>query len=92
MAAKLEVAGVEAAEKPSRGRFGPLAFKPEDELVAGALEGDARPAPASDLLKDEAGEMREGEPDRLEKGGGGVGQRRRRGLGGRPSSRSTRSI
>ena len=96
VAAKLEIAGVEAAQEPPGRLLRALAFQPEDELVAGALEGDARPAAASDLLEDEAGEVHEVhdvQANRLQESRGGIVQRRRRLDGGdSPASRSILSM
>ena len=56
------------AEQETAGfRFRPVAVQPEQDLVAGALEGDAGPAAAPCLLEDEAAEVREPASD-------GVGQ------------------
>lgn len=78
VAAEREVAGMEAAEESGRRLFGAFALEAEGELVTGALEGDARPAPASNLLQNETGKVEEVDTDRLQDGGGGIGQRRPR--------------
>ncbi len=78
MASKLEAARVEAAQEPSGSLAGTLAFQPESKLVAGALEGKARPAPASNLLENEACEVAEPYSGRRQKRARGVVYRRRR--------------
>ncbi|MET1113083.1 MAG: hypothetical protein ABWX67_16315 [Allosphingosinicella sp.] len=94
MAAKTEAARVEAAQETFGGGLRAVAFEPEFELVAGALESDARPTPASNLIERESRKVDEVDANRLQESGGGVGQRRRWRFGrdGAPGARSTRSI